>query len=193
MILREQCGAAVCLLQIGWWAMVATSGNVLGSVGVIMSIANAIATIYFMMRQTRAMESTVDKAVEVKITRDLEAPGSEIDSKLRAYLNRRLGDVRTQLRQELQPQIDEISNILDQKHIRDGRDIAAESISVLYDQKDAIEIVKASNGKLSALENEIRELQQAMDDIKNGVGNQAMVRTQIRGIAEQLLKMTMQE
>lgn len=139
------------------------------------------------------MAAQVDKAIEVKITRDLDAPEGVIDTQLRAFSNRRLSDTRTQMRQEFGQSFDAIKRILDESHVTDRRDLAVDTVRLLSGQKDAVEHFKKFNSKVSMLENEIRVLQQAIEDIQNGVGNQAMVRAQIRGIAQQLLEMTGQQ
>ncbi|HZC04972.1 MAG TPA: hypothetical protein VE338_04965 [Ktedonobacterales bacterium] len=173
--------------------------SVLGLIGGAIGILTAISSVIYQRRQTLLMAAQVDKQIEIKITRDLDAPEGTIDNKLRSFLNRRLGDIRFQMRQEFgsglqeqRTQIEELRRILEDSHIIERKDIAEDALRLLSDQKDAMDIVKASNNKLSTVEQEIQSLQQVIEDIRNGVGNQAMVRTQIRGIAEQLLRMTSQ-
>ena len=167
--------------------------SVVGIVGGSIGILTAVVSLFFQLRQTRVMESQVDRAIEVKITRELDAPEGAIDSKLRAFLNRRLSDIRTQMRQEFSQRLDEIIRMIEDSHIADRRDIAMDAVTLLSDQKGAVADFKEFNGKVSILESEIQTLQQAVEDIRNGVGNQAMVRAQIRGIAQQLLHMSGQE
>ena len=68
-----------------------------------------------------------------------------------------------------------------------------DTLRLLADEKDAVEAAKESSSKVQVLESEIQALQQTVDDIRNGIGNDTMVQTQIRGIAEQLLRMTRRE
>lgn len=165
-------------------------GTVVGIIGGVVAILTAIFSVVYLRRQTLLMASQVDRAIEVKITRDLDAPEGVIDTKLRAFLNRRLSDIRSQMRQEFGQSFDEIRRILAESHVIDRRDIAVDSMRLLSDQKDAVNDFKEFSTKVGVLENEIQILQQAIEDIHNGVGNQAMVRAQIRGIAEQLLHLT---
>ena len=169
------------------------TSSFLGIAGAIVAIITALVSAWYQRRQAQIMESQVDRQIEVKITRDLEAPESAINSELRLFVSKRLGDVRGQMRQEFGQRLDDIDRMLAESHIMERRDIAEDSLRVLSDQKDAMEIVKASNGKLNTLNDEMKALQQVVEDIRQGVGNQAMVRAQIRGIAEQLLRMTNQE
>jgi hypothetical protein len=166
--------------------------TIIGSIGGTVAILTAIFSVLYLRRQTLLMAAQVDKEIEIKITRDLDAPEGVIDSKLRTFLNKRLGDIRTQMRQEFTPRFEEIERVLDESHIRERRDIAVDSLRLYNDQKDAVEGFRESSSKVSALEHEIQVLQKAIKDIRTGVGNQAMVRAQIRGIAEQLLAMTRQ-
>ena len=171
--------------------------NIVGIVGGAVAILTAIASVLYLRRQTLLMAAQVDKQIEIKITRDLDAPEGVVDNTLRAFLNKRLSDIRSQMRQEfgsgfqeLGARVNSLERILEDSHVVDRKDIAEDALRLLSDQKDAMELVKGSNSKLSALEQEIQSLQRAMEDIRNGVGNHAMVRAQIRGIAEQLLRMT---
>lgn len=161
----------------------------IGTIGGVIAILTAIFSLLYLRRQTQLMAAQLDKEIEIKITRDLDAPEG-IDNKIRTVLNRRLSDVRSQMRQEFNPRFDEIHRILDESHLGQRRDIAEDSLRLLADQKDAVEGFKESTNKVNMLEHEIQELQQTVDDIRNGVGNQAMVRAQIRGIAEQLMRLT---
>ena len=165
-------------------------GTVVGIIGGAVAILTAIFSVVYQRRQTLLMASQVDRAVEVKITRDLDAPEGAIDNKLRAFLNRRLGDIRSQMRQEFGQSLDEIRHVLEESHVTDRRDIAVDSMRLLSDQKDAVNDFREFSSKVSILENELQTLQQSIEDIRNGIGNQAMIRAQIRGIAEQLLHMT---
>ncbi len=168
-------------------------GTIVGIIGGGIGVLAAILSVIYQRRQTRLMEGQVDRAIEVKITRDLDAPEGVIDNKLRAFLNRRLSDIRTQMRQEFSQRLDEIIRMIEDSHIADRRDIAVDAVTLLSDQKGAVADFKEFNGKVSILESEIQTLQQAVEDIRNGVGGQAMVRAQIRGIAQQLLHMSGQE
>jgi hypothetical protein len=100
------------------------------------------------------------------------------------FLNKRLGDIRTQMRQESNPRLESIERVLDESYVRERRDIAVDSLRLHNDQQDAVEGFKQSNSKVSDLEREIQTLQKAIEDTRQGVGNQATVRAQIRGIAE---------
>ena len=166
--------------------------NIVGSIGGAIAILTAIFSVVNLRRQTLLMASQVDKEIEIKITRDLEAPEG-VDTKLRTFLNRRLNDVRNQMRLEFNPQLDEINRILRDSHLVDRRDIMEDTLRLLADEKDAVEAAKESSSKVQVLESEIQALQQTVDDIRNGIGNDTMVQAQIRGIAEQLLRMTRRE
>jgi len=161
-----------------------------GIVGGSIGILTAVVSLFIQLRQTRVMESQVDRAIEVKITRELDAPDGAIDSKLRAFLNRRLSDIRKQMRDEFSQRLDEIIRILEDSHITDRKDIAVDSLRLLSEQKDATASFMEVNSKVSVIEHDIQALQQAVEDIQHGVGNQAMARAQIRQIAQQLLQMT---
>lgn len=165
----------------------------LGVVGGVVGILTGVFSLVYLRRQTQLMADQVGKELEIKITRDLDAPDSLDDSKLRAVLNRRLGDVRSQLRQEFNPRIEEIMRMLQDAHIPERKDVLEDAIRLLSVHNDALEGYAESNSKVLVLERQVQALQQATEDIRNGVGNQAMVRVQIRGIAEQLLRMTGQE
>lgn len=167
--------------------------TVVGIVGGSIGILTAVVSLFIQLRQTRVMESQVDRAIEVKITRELDAPEGVIDSKLRAFLNRRLSDIRKQMRDEFSQPLDEIIRILEDSHITDRKDIAVDSLRLLSEQKDAVASFMEVNSKVGVLEHDIQALQQAVEDIQHGVGNQAMARAQIRQIAQQLLQMTGQE
>lgn len=167
--------------------------SALGVIGGTVGILTGLFSLIYLRRQTLIMAAQVDKEIEIKITRDLDAPESEIDNKLRAYLNRRLADIRRQIRDDFAQRIDDLSRSLDDSPMMGRRDTAEATLRLLSDQKDAVETVKESNSKMSTLEHQIQELQQTVEDIRSGVGNQTMVRAQIRGIAEQLLRMTGQE
>jgi len=160
--------------------------TIIGSVGGIVAIVTAIVSAIYLRRQTILMAAQVDKQVEIKITRDLEAPEGVIDNKLRAFLNRRLADVRSQLRTEFSSfssRLEQVEHTLEHSHIDD--------VAKLWsDQKEAVDVAKDSSSKVYDLERQIGDLQQVVEDLQRGVGNQAMIRTQIRGIAEQLLRMT---
>lgn len=174
--------------------------NAVGLIGGIIAIVTSIVSLIYLRRQTLHMEAQVDRQIEVKITRDLDAPEGVIDNKLRTFLSKRLNDFRYQMRQEfgaglqeLGVRVDELNRILVDSHVMERKDIAGTALELLAEHKDAIEGMQASSTKLTTLEHEMQALQQTIEDIRNGVGNQAMVRTQIRGIAEQLLRMTSQE
>ena len=167
--------------------------SVFGIVGGSIGILTAVVSLFLQLRQTRVMESQVDRAIEVKITRDLDAPEGVIDNKLRAFLNRRLSDIRAQMRQEFGQRLDELTRVLEDSHVMDRKDIAFDSLHLLSEQKDATASFMEVNGKVSVLEHDIQVLQQAIEDIQHGVGNQVMARAQIRQIAQQLLQMTGQE
>lgn len=174
--------------------------NIVGVIGGIIAIVTGIVSLIYLRRQTLHMEAQVDRQIEVKITRDLDAPEGVIDSKLRTFLSKRLNDFRYQMRQEfgaglqeLGVRVDDLNRILVDSHVMARKDIAGTALELLAEHKDAIEGMQASSTKLTTLEHEMQALQQTIEDIRNGVGNQAMVRTQIRGIAEQLLRMTSQE
>lgn len=180
--------------------------SIVGTVGGVVAVLTAIFSVIYLRKQTLLMASQVDKEIEVKITRDLEAPEG-VDTKLRSYLNRRLSDVRTTLRQEYGPRLDgserKLEDHLRGHHDTGQRDIAQDALKLLSKQQDAVEGFEESNSKVSVLEHEIQKigmledeiqaLQQTVRDIRSGVGNQGMVRAQIRGIAEQLLSMTGQD
>lgn len=157
--------------------------SVIGSIGGIVAVITAVFSVLYLRRQTLLMATQVDKEIEIKISRDLEAPEGVIDNKLRTFLNRRLNDVRVQLRQELGSRIEQVERTLDHSHIQDA-------VKLWSDQKEAVDRAKESIGKVNVLEHEIQGLQQIVEDMRSGVGNQGMIRTQIRGIAEQLLRMT---
>lgn len=165
-------------------------GSVVGIVGGVVAIITAIFSMTQLHRQTLHMESQVDKAIEVKITRDLEAPEGGVDSTLRVYLTKRLGDVRSQLRQELGSRIDELGSRIDRTERALAGSHIDDAVKLWADQREAVDNVRESTGKVYELEQEVRNLHQVVTDIRNGVGDQTMVRSQIRGIAEQLLRMT---
>jgi hypothetical protein len=166
--------------------------SIIGLIGGVIAIPIAVISLLNQRRQTQLMAQQVDREIEVKLTRDL-APESVIDSTLRTFLNKRLGDNRALLRQEFGSRLDKIERILEESHIPERGDIAEDALRLLSYQTGAVEDFKESSTRVSELEHEIRTLQQTIEDIRNGVGNQAMVRAQIRGIAEQLLRMTGQE
>ncbi len=157
------------------------------------AILTAIFALRDQRKQTRLMEAQLDKRIEVKITRDLEAadltpegaPRSAIDSQLRTYLNTRLSRVRADMRDEFNRRLNEIAH-------KDG-DLAVNAVNVMSAHDNAIAKFEESNNRMGALEQQVQALQHAYDDIRSGVGNPAMVRTHIRGIAEQLLRMTGEE
>ena len=165
-------------------------GSVVGIVGGVIAIVTAIGSMLYLRRQTLHMESHVDRALEVKITRDLEAPEGVIDNTLRKFLTRRLTDVRSQLRQELGSRIDEVDARTTQVERMLGQSHIDDAVRLWADQREAVDSIKDSTDKVNVLAQEIGILQQIVTDLQSGIGNQAMVRTQIRGIAEQLLRMT---
>lgn len=170
--------------------------SIIATIGGAIAIPATISTVFsglYQRRQTQLMEAQVDRQIEVTITRDLDAPEGAIDGKLRAFLNRRLSDIRTQMRQEFGQRLDDITRILEDSHVMERKDIAANALTLYTDQRDAVAKFEESNNRMGALEQQVQALQRAVEDIRNGVGNQAMVRAQIHGIAEQLLRMTGQE
>jgi hypothetical protein len=161
----------------------------IGSIGGLVAIVTAVVSALYLRRQTIIMAAQVDKQIEIKITRDLEAPEGVIDNKLRAFLNRRLSDVRVQLRTEFSSfssRLEQVEHTLEHSHIEDA-------VKLWSDQKEAVDVAKDSGSKVYDLEREIREMQQVVVNLQRGIGNQVMIRTQIRGIAEHLLMMTNQE
>lgn len=165
------------------------ASTIVGIVGGVVAIFTALFSVLYLRRQTLLMATQVDKQVEIKITRDLDAPEGVIDNKLRAFINRRLNDVRTQLRTDINvfsTRLEQVEHQLEHSHIDD--------VAKLWsDQRDAVDVARDSSSKVYDLERELRNLQQVVEDMQQGVGNQTMIRTQIRGIAEQLLRMTNQE
>src|SRR5260370_9873263 len=97
--------------------------TVIGSIGGAVAILTAIFSVLYLRRQTLLMAAQVDKEIEIKITRDLDAPEGVIDSKLRSFLTKRLGDIRTQVRQEFNPRLEAIAEVLDETHVKERRTI----------------------------------------------------------------------
>lgn len=165
------------------------ASTIVGIVGGVVAIFTALFSVLYLRRQTLLMATQVDKQVEIKITRDLDAPEGVIDNKLRTFINRRVNDVRTQLRTDINAfstRLEQVEHNLEHSHIDD--------VAKLWsDQRDAVDVARDSSSKVYDLERELRNLQQVVEDMQQGVGNQTMIRTQIRGIAEQLLRMTNQE
>lgn len=135
-------------------------------------------------KQTRVMTAQVEKVVEIKLTRDLgdddTAPRSAIDSTLRNYMSSRLSKVRTDLRNEFNQRLLELAL----------GDASKEAMRVLNRQADAVEKFEASTTRVDMLVRENEALRRAIADIQNGNGTPAMVRAQIRRIAELLLGLT---
>lgn len=163
-------------------------------IGAIVAVVGGLVSIFSLLnqhKQTRLMAAQVDKQIEVKITRDLDAaadafdaaPRNAIDLKLRNYLNNRLSKVRSDMRDEFDRRFDAIAQ----------KDVAVEAVKLLSAEQDTIARFEAASNRMEMLAQDLQALQRAIDDLRYGAGNQEMVRAQIRGIAEQLLRMTSQE
>src|SRR5258708_15928232 len=91
-------------------------GNLFGFAGFV----TAISALVYQRRQTQIMETGLEKAIEVKITREFEASegetGTEIEGKLRAVIRKRLSDNRARRRQEFYPRLDQIEATLRKRH-----------------------------------------------------------------------------
>jgi len=165
--------------------------SIIGAIVAVVAVVVSIISLVNQHKQTRIMAAQVDKQIEVKITRDLDAaadasdatPRSAIDLKLRNYLTNRLSKVRADMREEFDRRFAEIAH----------KDVAVEAIKLLSAEKDALAKFEASSNRVDMLAQDLQALQRALDDLRYGAGNQELVRAQIRGIAEQLLRMTSQD
>lgn len=165
--------------------------SIIGAIVAVVAVLVSIFSLRNQHKQTRLMATQVDKQIEIKITRDLDAaadasdsaPRSAIDLKLRNYLTNRLSKVRSDMREEFDRRFAEIAH----------KDVAVEAIRLLSAEQDTMAKFEASSDRVEMLAQDLQTLKRAMDDLRYGAGNQEMVRAQIRGIAEQLLRMTSQE
>lgn len=157
-------------------------GAICGIVGMITAISSA----WHQRRQTLIM----GRQWERQLARDLDAPEDSVRaSELRGVLNRRLGDVRRQLRDEFNPKLDsidwKIENIertLDDSNIRQSVKVVTDAVHVMSTYKESAE-------KIDIHDHELQSLQHAVEAVRRSIADPATARTQIRGIAEQLLKM----
>lgn len=164
--------------------------SIIGPVGGAVGTVVAVFSLLYLRRQTQIAETQLDKRIEVTITRDLDAPEGAVNSKVRTYLNGRLSDIRRQMRDEFGARLGVIEQGLHANYILEYQDIVNNAVRLVNEQKDAINTFGDYQNKVATLAQDLQRLQSAYDDIRNGVGDQEMVRRQIRGIAEQLLKMT---
>ncbi len=171
--------------------------SIIGPVGGAVGTVVAVFSLLYLRRQTQIAETQLDKRIEVTITRDLDAPEGAVNSKVRTYLNGRLSDIRRQMRDEFGARLDELGarlGVIEQglhaNHLLEYQDIVNNAVRLVNEQKDAINSFGDYQNRVATLAQDLQRLQSAYDDIRNGVGDQEMVRRQIRGIAEQLLKMT---
>ena len=189
-------------------------GNLFGFAGFV----TAISALVYQRRQTQIMETGLEKAIEVKITREFEASegetGTEIEGKLRAVISKRLSDNRARMRQEFYPRLDQIEAALRERHVMEYssiltnlsnllkdeefiKQVAEEAKTVQQDVLTAQERILAESGRntedIGRQGREIEALEQQIEDMRNGIGYEDMARPYIRLIAEQLLRITTQE
>ncbi len=156
------------------------------------AIIIAVISVVFQRQQTLIMA----KQVERDITRELnvsEVPEGMPESALRKVLNRRLSDLRVQMKNEFGQRIERIEAALDAGHIRDCMSVAADALHVMGDYKTAAAEFTDSVGRMAAIEDAVREVQRTLDGVQRGIGSPALARAQIRGIAELLLSMASAE
>lgn len=192
--------------------------TILGVAPGVFGMVAGLGSVLYQRRQTQIMEEGLEKAIEVKITRELDVsegdPGTQIESKLRAVINRRLSDNRVAMRKEFGPRLDHIEQELQERRIneysnllgtlqrllndqQDIKDVAAEARGIKSDIVSVQERILAETGRYSVdianHTHEIETIQQQLDDLRLGVVNPEAARAQIRAIAQQLLQLTSQD
>lgn len=191
--------------------VVGTSTGVLGMVA-------GLGSVVYQRRQTQIMEAGLEKAIEVKITREFDAPegetGSQMESKLRAVINRRLNDNRVAMRKEFGPRFEQIERELQERQITEYSNLLKTLQRLVNDKQDIKEVAEEVRGigtnvtaaqerilaetgrysvDIAAHGREIETMQQQLEDMRRGSVPPDLVRAQIRSIAQQLLQMTNQD
>jgi flagellar capping protein FliD len=176
-----------------------------GVVGGVFGSITALGSVLYQRRQTLIMEAGLDRAAN----EDLDSPevktGTALERKLRMVINKRLSDYRTKMRQDYDPRLVRLEQMVsrydfkvyddnmrtliglldDQKNIKD---IATETREIRAEVLTAQERILAETGRYSVEiathGREIESIQQHLEDLQNSI------RAQMRAIAEHMLQMT---
>lgn len=183
--------------------------TIVGSIVGIVGGATGIVSMVNQRKQTQIMEIGLERAFELPEGET----GKGFERKIRTLLTKRLYDTRTRLKQEFDTRINQIEQELKADHIMEYKHILTNLSDLLRDGKtisDVADDVKRIRGEILAtqesiqtqsgrnsdeivaLEREITQLQQRVEDMRKGIGVHDSVLKRMRSIAEQLLQITSQ-
>ena len=173
----------------------------------------SLGSVVIQRRQTQVLEAGLEKAIEVKITRELDVaneppPGSApvgVASTIKYYVNRRLSDklndTRRQIEQDYisrlaamaqqyESRVSKLEQSLGERRLTEAADTISNLSTLLKDEQYLSSLADESRSSVAVLQQAVKELQLQLEDLRSGIGSQAMAQKQIRMIAEQLLMLS---